>query len=259
MKATKAAENESEALVNGKPLSAYPGITGPLPPVEKRIKALLRSTDRDNIDSVIDYLEDEGFFTSPASTKYHGAHEGGLAQHSLRVFELLAAYFNWSPDIDKAIAEGQRPFVVTASNLIIAGLLHDVCKVGAYLGNGDPYKWNKQMPRGHGELSIIRIRRIIVLEPIERMMIQFHSGIYGTFEFYDPSSWDYKTQPEYHLRSIRKKGEKKPVTKEEKEADKKSRYGKSLRNVYFHNPICFWCHVCDMQAMAEDKLAEYKE
>ena len=34
-------------------------------------------------------LIDMGFFTAPASTKYHGNYEGGLFDHSLKVTEML--------------------------------------------------------------------------------------------------------------------------------------------------------------------------
>ena len=35
--------------------------------------------------AVLHYLEEAGFFTSPASTKYHGAFPGGLCYHSVNV------------------------------------------------------------------------------------------------------------------------------------------------------------------------------
>ncbi len=36
-----------------------------------------------------DRLVDMGFFTAPASTKYHGAYEGGLFDHSWAVYQRL--------------------------------------------------------------------------------------------------------------------------------------------------------------------------
>ena len=35
------------------------------------------------------YLMENGFFHAPASTKYHGAYEGGLFDHSLMVMNTL--------------------------------------------------------------------------------------------------------------------------------------------------------------------------
>ena len=39
--------------------------------------------------NMIDWLVTNGFFHAPASTKYHGNHEGGLFDHSLAVVKHL--------------------------------------------------------------------------------------------------------------------------------------------------------------------------
>ena len=45
---------------------------------------------RDYADAMLDWLEQEtDFFTAPSSTKYHGAHPGGLLVHSLNVYYRL--------------------------------------------------------------------------------------------------------------------------------------------------------------------------
>lgn len=36
-------------------------------------------------EDIIERLRRQGFFNAPASTKYHGAYEGGLFEHSLNV------------------------------------------------------------------------------------------------------------------------------------------------------------------------------
>lgn len=218
---------------------------------ERTIVDLLNSTNRDGIDKLIDYLNNEGFFEAPASTRFHGSYPGGLAKHSLRVYELLNE-FSIIYDLGKATASGQKPLEFKQENLIIACLLHDVFKAGAYIGNKAPYKWNKDTPKGHATLSIEIIKRFVELEPVEELIIRYHMGVYGLYEYYDKGSWECKTQPEYYLRSQAKK--KKDMTPDEKKADKEARYGKSMRNAYFHNPICFWMHVADMQATAEEKV-----
>ena len=38
---------------------------------------------------IVIWLDENGFFTAPASTKYHGAYEGGLFDHSLAVTNTL--------------------------------------------------------------------------------------------------------------------------------------------------------------------------
>ena len=104
------------------------------------IGELLISTGRENISKLLGYLECDGFFESPASTKFHGCYEGGLAEHSLGVYELLFKYYK---GFQVPFGFGGITLPVTPENLIITGLLHDVCKIGAYIGNASPYKWNR--------------------------------------------------------------------------------------------------------------------
>ena len=44
---------------------------------------LLKSTQREGVDYVIEDLEEAGFFQAPASSTQHLNTEGGLVQHSL--------------------------------------------------------------------------------------------------------------------------------------------------------------------------------
>ena len=50
---------------------------------------LLRSTNRDGMEDVIGFLEKSDFFKAPASTRFHGNYEGGLLEHSMKVYEIL--------------------------------------------------------------------------------------------------------------------------------------------------------------------------
>lgn len=43
----------------------------------------------DALNNIIGKLDTAGFFTAPASTKHHGAYEGGLFEHSKTVTEQL--------------------------------------------------------------------------------------------------------------------------------------------------------------------------
>ena len=55
---------------------------------KEMILDLLKSTEREGIDKLADYLtESTDFFTAPASTKFHNNFRGGLAQHCLNVYE----------------------------------------------------------------------------------------------------------------------------------------------------------------------------
>ena len=45
---------------------------------KERFIELLRSTKREGIEKLIDFLEKTDFFTAPASTRFHSSYEGGL-------------------------------------------------------------------------------------------------------------------------------------------------------------------------------------
>ena len=51
---------------------------------------------REGADRLLDYLASPGcdFFTAPASTRFHGAYEGGLCEHSLNVYDCLCDYMH---------------------------------------------------------------------------------------------------------------------------------------------------------------------
>lgn len=44
---------------------------------------------RKGADELLQWIIGTDFFEAPASTKYHGAFEGGLCQHSLSVYNRL--------------------------------------------------------------------------------------------------------------------------------------------------------------------------
>ena len=127
---------------------------------------LLRSTGRAGVDDLLDYL-DEGrnhFFTAPASVNHHLNHDGGLVQHSLAVCRAALQL--------REIAIKERPdleYHLKKDSVIIASLLHDICKADIYvparkkrknaiglLVDVDTYdvKYDN-FPMGHGEKSAI--------------------------------------------------------------------------------------------------------
>lgn len=44
---------------------------------------------REGADKLLQWIESTDFFRAPASTRFHGAFEGGLCNHSLAVYESL--------------------------------------------------------------------------------------------------------------------------------------------------------------------------
>ena len=57
--------------------------------MKEKFLEILRKVNREGIEELINFLEKSDFFTAPASTRFHGNHEGGLAEHSIKVYEIL--------------------------------------------------------------------------------------------------------------------------------------------------------------------------
>lgn len=72
-------------------------------------------------DDMVDYLMAYGFFTAPASTKYHGNYEGGLIEHSVAVTKFLVQL---TKDNHLTWKNPRSPYVV--------GMFHDLCKIDQY-------------------------------------------------------------------------------------------------------------------------------
>ena len=135
---------------------------------------LLRSTNRHGIGAVIAELEWLDFFEAPASRRDHNSYPGGLVAHSLNVYrvakEISLVMRNINPDLE-----------VSDDSLIIASLLHDVCKAPRYQGSinkdGVYQKNYSHLPVGHGEKSVIMLLRLgLELTDDEILAIRWHMG-----------------------------------------------------------------------------------
>lgn len=151
--------------------------------IKERIIDLLSSVERKGIDRVIRYLEESDFFIAPASTRFHGNYEGGLAEHSLNVYEIFKK------------KNEQYDFGLSEDTMKIVALLHDACKINFYTvydknvniaGPGEKPKWiktpaygvNDLFPIGHGEKSVVILQQFISLTKEEVLMIRWHMGGY---------------------------------------------------------------------------------
>ncbi|MBQ7209888.1 MAG: HD domain-containing protein [Paludibacteraceae bacterium] len=152
--------------------------------MKQKIIQLLRSTNREGMENVIRWLEQSDFFTAPASTNFHGNYEGGLAEHSLNVYQTALDIYNVMKQRKPSLAEHVSP-----ENIIIAALLHDACKVNIYKKT-TKYRKDKfdqwetyetytvdynEFPLGHGEKSVIRLLQLsLALTDDEIIAIRWH-------------------------------------------------------------------------------------
>ena len=150
---------------------------------KEMILDLLRSTERDGIDKLADYLSDStDFFTAPASTIFHNYFSGVLAQHCLNVYENF-----------KSLLE-IKGVEMSEDSIIICALLHDLCKCNTYVvetrnRKNEQGQWEKyniwatnkdvDIPLPHSSRSIAIIRKFIKLSIKEELTIFYHMGPYG--------------------------------------------------------------------------------
>jgi len=152
--------------------------------LKSEFKNLLLSTNRRNIDNVINWLETKtDFFNAPSSTNYHGNYEHGLLEHSMNVYKVSLEIYNslikFNPDLH-----------IDVNSIIISALLHDICKVNFYKPT---QKWKKNeanqwisydgyiiddaFPIGHGEKSVMFLQMLGLEMKVEEMLaIRWHMG-----------------------------------------------------------------------------------
>ena len=133
------------------------------------------SEQRKGVDKLLTWLDGTDFFTAPASTRFHGAYEGGLVEHSLNVYDAFMKLFG---------EDGHNPASVT-----LCTLLHDICKSGFYKTEmrnrkNEQGQWEQvpvytvedRFPMGHGEKSVWLIERFVRLTAEESIAIRWHMG-----------------------------------------------------------------------------------
>lgn len=155
---------------------------------EEFIRIFNENITRKGADKLLEYLlsEESDFFVAPASTRYHGAYEGGLLEHSLNVYHCLKDYL--------ARPRCQEIYNMNYSeeSIAIVALLHDLCKMNFYtvdyrnsknaqgVWEKVPfYKIDDRLPYGHGEKSVFLIQFFMHLRKEEAFAIRWHMGFSG--------------------------------------------------------------------------------
>ena len=165
---------------------------------EKFIEIYRGYIKRPGAEELLESLKETDFFTAPASTRFHGAHEGGLCEHSINVFTEFVRLLKAYPEIK---CTGETAAIIT--------LLHDLCKIGCYKTEYRNVKegnsWVKRPVYvfredfcygGHGAKSVFLIQRFIQLNPTEAVAINCHMG------FADRSPNDYSLGTAYEQTPI---------------------------------------------------------
>lgn len=158
--------------------------------LKEEFKRIVKTNiDRDGINELMDWLDNTDFYTAPASTKYHGACEGGLVMHSLNVYSEL-----------KKLCAVYAPETSEESMAIVA-LFHDLCKVGFYKTE---MRWRKDANDkweqyatykhdedfafgGHGSKSVYLLMYYMRLLPDEASAVNCHMGAWDASTYSNPS------------------------------------------------------------------------
>ena len=154
---------------------------------ERFLQIFQEKITREGSDKLLEFLQKSDFFTAPASTRYHGAYEGGLLQHSLNVYDCLVDILN-RPRVKELYG-----IEYSDESIAIAALLHDICKVNFYKTSfrnvkDENGKWvsapyytiEDNLPYGHGEKSVYIVSGFMRLTRDEAFAIRYHMGFSGT-------------------------------------------------------------------------------
>jgi hypothetical protein len=145
------------------------------------IEIYTKNIHREGSKELLEYLIKSDFFVAPASTQFHSAYEGGLAEHSINVYNRYknSIVNEYGADYSSKISD---------ETITICALLHDVCKIDTFKldmrnkkvdGNWVQvpyYTVEDGLPYGHGEKSVYIISGFMRLTREEAMIINWHMG-----------------------------------------------------------------------------------
>lgn len=163
-----------------------------------RIAAFERFMNGKIPDEMSYALIDMGFFTAPASTKFHGNYEGGLFDHSFAVAKFLVEL---SEKNDLRWERGISPYIV--------GMFHDICKTdnychpeigvmldGAVMYDSKVWEHNPDtLFKGHGDKSVMLLSQFYTLTMEEILCIRYHMGAFTDREEWSDYTRAVKTCP----------------------------------------------------------------
>ena len=121
------------------------------------------------LGQVKEWILQTDFLRAPASTKYHGAYEGGLFDHSAKVAVTLVE-----------LTEKNNLKWLKSRSPILIGIAHDFCKFDAYLWDEETQRfvYNPDLKDDrHGDKSVDILKTIIFdLTEEEILCIKYHMG-----------------------------------------------------------------------------------
>jgi len=145
------------------------------------------------ITSILQWIKGTDFYDAPASTRFHGAYEGGLLNHSLSVYNKMVELHEVKTFKD-----------VNLGSATLVALTHDWCKIGKYeqyikneknrtTGQWEEklaYRWNdKYIGLGHGPQSLIMVSQFCTTS-LTSLTFEEMAAIRWHMYTYDVTSYD---------------------------------------------------------------------
>jgi hypothetical protein len=142
------------------------------------------------VQGLLVFAFEQGFFKDPASTRYHGSYESGLALHSVGVLQKTLGLM---PAFGFDMEQGYKVDIEWFFGLVVGALFHDLCKAGLYAVDfrnvkNDHGVWNKEpyykvkddaTGVGHGTESLRRISQFLKLPYGWELAVAWHMGSFG--------------------------------------------------------------------------------
>lgn len=156
---------------------------------QQEFEARLLSVERKGVCDLWEWLQGTDFLRAPASARWHGAHEGGLVEHSLAAHDRLMGL------------EEHFGFGLAEDSMALCALLHDVCKADCYVPDTRNvkdergvwhkvpcYRFEERYPYGgHGSKSVYLVQSFVRLSPEEAAAINCHMGQFEATQYGRPS------------------------------------------------------------------------
>ena len=131
---------------------------------------LLRSTNRDKIEDLITHITSMGYFEAPGSLKHH-RFVGGLVSHSLETYHKAMELR------EEKIRDGFSPDQMPIDSVIIAALMHDLCKADVLRYSSTLHRAIEIRRTDHSARSVRQVECSgFILTPAEEEAIRMHMG-----------------------------------------------------------------------------------
>lgn len=166
-------ENGSDVIFNRKSTAEKERILDSVQTFKRWLEYANLDLFPDEKNDFFSWLVKNGYFSQPASSKFHGNTYCGLFEHSAEVANRLADY------TERLGLKWQRP-----ESPMVVGYFHDLCKTSDYIFNEQGYmRTDHCLLTGHGEKSVMLLATQMRLTEEEMLCIRYHMGAYNSDEW----------------------------------------------------------------------------